>query len=111
MARYIADSYLYRAVGADIDGACGKCIQSRSDCMCYSLSRMDICGIIEEAPTADVVEVKRGMWNAYYDDDDPQDGIWKCSVCGYIRFIEDSSPSNFCPDCGAKMCEKESDNG
>lgn len=59
MPRYIADSYLYRAVGADTDGACGRCRQGRSDCMRHSLSRMDICGIIEDAPTADVVEVVR----------------------------------------------------
>lgn len=67
MPRYIADSYLYRAVGADIDGACGRCIQSHSDCMCHSLSRMDICGIIEDAPTVDAMEVVRCKDCKWYD--------------------------------------------
>ena len=53
--RYIPQSYLFGALGVPIDGACGKCHQTRTDCMCQSLSRMDICGIIEDAPSADVV--------------------------------------------------------
>ena len=71
MPRYIADSYLYRAVGADIDGACGRCRQGRSDCMCHSLSRMDICGIIEDAPTVDVMEVVRCKDCKWYDKTHP----------------------------------------
>ena len=55
MSRLISDSYMYRAIGAEINGACGKCGVGRSDCMCQSLSRMDVCGIIDDAPTVDAV--------------------------------------------------------
>lgn len=57
MSRYIADSYLYRAIGADINGRCGKCTKNRTDCMGKSLSLMDICGIIDDAATPNLVEV------------------------------------------------------
>lgn len=68
----------------------------------------DVKDALLTCPTADVqvavqVQCKQGKWEVYYDDDDPQDGIWKCSACGYIRFIEDSSPTNFCPNCGSDM--------
>ena len=65
MPRYIADNYLYRAIGAEIDGACGKCAQSRSNCMYHSLSRMDICGIIDDAPTADVFDILEDIFEEY----------------------------------------------
>ncbi len=48
-------------------------------------------------------EPKTGMWNICYDEDAPQDGVWLCSVCGYVRLIDDISPQNFCPNCGARM--------
>ena len=58
---------------------------------------------LKNLPTADVVEVKHGEWQVYYDEDSPQDGIWKCSICNYIRLIDDISPTSFCPNCGADM--------
>lgn len=73
MSRLIADSYLYRAIGAEINGACGKCKLSRSDCMGQSLSRMDVCAIIDDAPTVDAVEVVR------------------CKDCKCLRFYEDGT--------------------
>ena len=51
----------------------------------------------------EALEHNRGEWQVYYDEDSPQDGIWKCSICGYIRLIDDISPTNFCPNCGADM--------
>lgn len=50
---------------------------------------------------------KTGEWNMCYDDDAPQDGIWFCSVCGYARFVDDTFPQNFCPNCGCRMKEGE----
>ena len=92
--RYIPQSYLFGALGMPIDGACGKCHQTKTDCMCQSLSRMDICGIIEDAPSADVRENVHGHWA----DDD------KCSVCGEEPLYEyDLRTLNFCPNCGADM--------
>lgn len=61
---------------------------------------------IADSPTADVTEVKRGEWIVLYDEDSPQDGIWKCSRCDYIRFVDDITPMNFCPNCGADMRER-----
>lgn len=57
----------------------------------------------------DVREVVHGEWQVYYDEDSPQDGIWKCSVCNCVRLIDDISPTNFCPNCGAKMDERRRD--
>lgn len=46
---------------------------------------------------------KRGEWIVLYDEDSPQDGIWKCSICGYTRPVDDITPINYCPNCGADM--------
>lgn len=48
---------------------------------------------IDNAPTADVVEVKYGEW-VYGEYDIPH-----CSECGY----EPKEISPFCPNCGTKM--------
>lgn len=53
--------------------------------------------LINQQPTADVQEVKRGEWktNSYE---------VCCSECGAIERIEDYQyRSNICPNCGAKM--------
>lgn len=50
--------------------------------------------ILEEVPTADVAELKRGKWD---------DGIY-CSVCGTAYDTgEYRNARNFCPNCGADM--------
>ena len=82
MSRLISDSYMYRAIGADINGACGKCGLSRSDCRCHSLSLMDVCTIIDNAPTFDVVPVVHGEWIGVeydgYADGNPVYNVWEC---------------------------------
>ena len=60
-------------------------------------------GRILKQPTADVRENVHGEWQVYYDEDSPQDGVWTCPVCSYTRSIDDISPTNFCPYCGADM--------
>ena len=59
--------------------------------------------MLKTHPTADVVERKQGKWIVLYDEDSPQDGIWKCSACDYIRLADDIAPINYCPNCGADM--------
>lgn len=57
--------------------------------------------LIDEQPTADVVEVKHGEWiNGRYNDF--QDNVYEeqCSICG--RYSKDYG-RDFCPNCGAKM--------
>lgn len=61
--------------------------------------------LLEDAPTADVAEVKRGEWKKL-------DGEWReqstnkpliihqCSCCGMYY---QNAPYNYCPNCGAKM--------
>ena len=73
-------------------------------------SRMDSVGVGQENRSAiriimglPSVERKHGKWVVLYDEDSPQDGIWKCSNCGYIRFVDDITPTNYCPNCGADM--------
>lgn len=46
-------------------------------------------------PSADVVEVRHGVWKSYPIAEDCS----QCSACGVLRFGE----SNYCPNCGAKM--------
>lgn len=61
----------------------------------------DVINSIEDAPTADVAEVKHGEWV----DNEIQDSILsKCSVCG---FSCGAYTFNYCPNCGAKMDGKE----
>ena len=76
--------------------------------------------LVDDLPAADVRPVVRGKWipdydYAEYDFDgstplpEPrkfQDG-WQCSLCG--RYMPDKT--NFCPNCGADMRQKEEADG
>jgi hypothetical protein len=60
--------------------------------------------IVEEQPTADVVEVKHGEW--VYWQPDGTNHLWNCSVCGGaistpMKFVADHI--KYCEHCGAKM--------
>lgn len=59
--------------------------------------------LMEEAPTADVVEVKHGEW-IHTDNANRWTGKDECSECTYHTWDrEDLSHYNYCPHCGAKM--------
>lgn len=55
--------------------------------------------IIENAPAANVIEIKHGKWVAH--------GYkWRCSVCNCKLNLDGTPMENglyFCPNCGAKM--------
>lgn len=56
---------------------------------------------INNVPTVDAVERKRGRWIpdvAFYDEDGCPCIVSRCSECG-----EAYPESNFCPNCGAEM--------
>lgn len=55
--------------------------------------------LMEEAPTADVVEVKHGEWIGK-----PIAGYAriKCSVCT-TSFVQETGTWAYCPECGADM--------
>ena len=53
-------------------------------------------------PAADVVEVRHGRWIVF----DPKNAESKeCSMCGYL--FSRLYPSNYCPNCGARMDKED----
>ena len=86
-----------------------------ADCEKYFYEHLDDVHIaaamnaIDEMPAADVVPVKHGHWISL--DDYFEDA--QCSECGDALVIGDCSFNDFCecykycPNCGAKMDEKE----
>ena len=59
---------------------------------------------VDEAPTADVQDVRHGHW--IHEKDIERFGIWDtfiCSKCCYRTLTE----YNYCENCGAKMDEEE----
>lgn len=56
---------------------------------------------IKEVPTAE--PERKGEWIVYYDEECPQDGIFKCPICGQIISVDTPIPLNFCPNCGTDM--------
>lgn len=65
--------------------------------------------IIEQFPAADVIPVVHGRW--IHDGHRINGGIdWcHCSECGKSDHF--CARTNYCPNCGAKMDEKEGKNG
>lgn len=60
--------------------------------------------LIEDAPAADVVEVRHGTW---VEDYDCGEIVLSCSLCGEQYWITPKElkkhKPNYCPKCGAKM--------
>lgn len=56
------------------------------------------CGMVKNAPAADVAPVRYGEWI---------ERAWRptCSLCGFSGSLIDApiSPFKYCPNCGAKM--------
>ena len=63
---------------------------------------------LNEAPTADVVEVRHGEWKAV--GDRPR-LLYECSECGETLYYGVVLHSNFCFNCGAKMDGERRENG
>lgn len=62
---------------------------------------------IKRTPAADVQQVKHGRW-LQLSDDDQYEGSYLCSECRTEEtFFDESSFSNYCPNCGAKMDGKD----
>lgn len=81
---------------------CNNCARP-NEIKCRACSIDDMLGEIEDAPTADVEEVKHGKWIRMEDDF----VYWyACSECkGHIPKTEygNDAWSDYCPHCGAKM--------
>lgn len=61
----------------------------------------------ENLPAADVAPVVHGRW--IYKGD--SDNMWECSRCGRGVNANPEGIDLYCYHCGAKMDEKENDNG
>ena len=53
--------------------------------------------LIENFPTADVVEVVHGQWIMN------DDQVYECKECGYVPSFDGYTYFNYCPNCGARM--------
>ena len=64
--------------------------------------------MLQETPTADVVEVKHGEW--IEKEEMYGDVYYTCSICNNDWTTIDGTPQenfmNYCPFCGAKMDER-----
>ena len=101
MSRYIdADEYLH-----ELEELIRARLDWRSD------GRNEIQGLdvaiceLENQPTADVVEVKRGEWIDIWEDNS-YNKFCKCSVCDRWSIKQYASDMNYCPNCGARMVEE-----
>ena len=78
---------------------------------CTSIDCLDC--IIEEAiknaPTIETKPVVHGWWISK--NNHGYEWIFVCSNCGYVDGYPFNDRHNYCPSCGAKMDEKENDNG
>ncbi len=64
--------------------------------------------LLDDAPTADVKEVVRGVWTRQDDTQALLSVQWKCSQCGQIIQVDGILTAigagwKFCPNCGADM--------
>lgn len=64
---------------------------------------------IENFPIADVVPVVHGRWISK--NDHGYEWVFVCSNCDYVDGYPFNERPNYCPNCGAKMDEKENGNG
>ena len=64
---------------------------------------------IENFPNADVAPIVHAHWISK--NPHGYEWIFVCSNCDYIDGYPFNDRSNYCPNCGAKMDEKENNNG
>lgn len=65
----------------------------------------DIYSAIEEAPTIEAKPVVHGRW--INKNPHGYEWIFVCSNCDYVDGYPFNDRHNYCPNCGAKMSEKE----
>lgn len=79
----------------------------------YSGALYDCCEydtkLIDEIPVVNVAPVVHGRWISK--NDHGYEWVFVCSNCSYIDGFPFNDRYNYCPNCGAKMDEKENDNG
>lgn len=70
-----------------------------------SMKIYKIMQMLDNAPIADVEEVKHGKMNMYKPRSMNRNATYKCSVCGKLcsSYYNDVRKWKFCPSCGARM--------
>lgn len=86
--RYINLASLIHSIGARVD--CKDCTQSQTDCMAQTLSRMDICNLVEDTPYLDIVTCGECM---YFDD---RPGWTSCQAFGKWFGEKEMSANDYC---------------
>ena len=69
----------------------------------FGWNNNDLAELFREAKPADVAPVIHGRWET--NSDRPDSLICSVCKCGFDMWKHD--PHNYCPNCGAKMDEKE----
>ena len=97
MARYIDSEALTERLRLQF---CKDC-NNYNEIRCRSCDIDDTIDFIEDAPTADVVEVKHGKWEkrTFIVFDNEIKDSYHCSECNTTW----DTSTNYCPYCGAKM--------
>ena len=89
-----------------------KFILALMDASLSSVDKDTILDLVDSIPTVDAVPVAHGRW---IEREDPMlDTYYTCSACGEDFYIEQTGEPvkdlftyTYCPNCGAKMDEKE----
>lgn len=102
MPRYIDADLLMKELGIT-DPDCVKC-EWGSKLFPYCTRDgdfVDACDAICDAPTADVVERKKGKWRLN------KEGNWACPFCEFDPYHDNMKGMNYCPNCGAELRGEE----
>ena len=119
MSDYISREALKEA----FDNADADVCESFPDGYCdWGFGRQTIRDVIASVPTADVEPVRHGRWKPLFESEitgwnpafagcDPI-GAYVCSCCNSEATYtcdDEFDLSNYCPNCGAKMCLEDED--
>ena len=74
-----------------------------------SYSRKDAADCIRYMDAVDVAPVQHGQWISK--NPHGYEWVFVCSNCDYVDGYPFNERPNYCPNCGAKMDEKENGNG
>lgn len=101
MARYIDADEFEKAYNAMLEFSKKFC----------GLIKPNILDLLNQAPTADVQEVKHGYWIPERDpDENNRIQCYHCSICDDdFHYIGAFIATKYCPNCGARMDGDSSD--
>ena len=107
MVEYIKRETLIRELKDEIKEYGYEDIECRPIAYGTILGLKSALSFVKTLPTADVVEVKHGEWEEYWDDD-YMECFHRCSECKNDAPAKrdtycDQVLTNYCPNCGVKM--------